>query len=103
MSTAVTYAMVNIPTFDANGTDTFASMTAFAENIAALTSDGGYTFANAYRYNTSGTYQGGLYVLSFFILATNDTAALALYTAYKASLATGTDIQIVYSTQTLGV
>jgi hypothetical protein len=103
MSVAVTFAQATIPGQDAQGGDTYAGMQSFAISIAPLCSDLAYTVLNGVHYDVTGTYLGGVYVVTFFILSTNNAAALALYTTYKNSLPIGTTTNLVHSNSTLGV
>ena len=95
-----TVANIQIPQVDINGS--VIDYTSLGAALAPLTSDGQYHTMTSYAFDHTNTYQGQSTVMYVFLIATNDTAALAAYDTFKASLATGTITNVWYTNQTIG-
>lgn len=99
----VTVANANIPVVDSNGNYiSQETINSFGNSLAALAQDGRYYLSSAlYAYDSSSNYQGQYQVLTVYLIAANDAAALTLYNNFKASLASGTIVNLWYVNQTL--
>jgi len=102
MSTSVIVVNIEIPELDTLGA--FIDYTTFFKQMAALSVSGqGAISGQMNVYDGTYTYVGQSTILTFFLLASNSAAALADYTAFHNSLASGTVTNVWYSTSTLGV
>ena len=100
MSQSITVANVEIPQLDANGNGINYSV--LGNELAPLTVDGRWSIQSLWSYDATGTYLFQSTVIIVFLLSSNASQALTLYTNFKNAQASGTVMNVWYSTQTIG-
>jgi hypothetical protein len=101
MSQSITVANIEVPELDANGNGIMYST--LGSQLAPLTVDGRWSVQSLWTFDATGAYLFQSTVIIVFLLSSNASQALTLYTNFKNAQAPGTVMNVWYSTQTIGV